>query len=357
MAEASEVSEETVNVCRRLIGGEWYSPSAPPPQQGPAVQIEPISQGQTNKMYILSLKPGSLSHPASPLAVILRVFSDIWTEEEIQTQNIVYTILSERGMAPKLYGVLSQPVARLEHFYASRTLRCAEMCQLDIQSLTMRQLADMHRQCMPVSKEPTFVFRCMRRWLKQCGGISLSDAWRQDMLNGMLSERNWEEEIDWLEQHLRQLNGRVVFCHNDLYSQNILKLNTEQLEIKLIDFEMSSYNYRGFDFVQLFHDFLFDYSHTQLPGFEYLPDRYPSDAVIRNVVGLYLEYLYGGEVKTEDSIDELMIEIKQTRLYSCLFVFVWGLRSSGRDLYPFDSLYFSKTYLSMYNAEKEKLKS
>ena len=358
MAETSEVSEETLIACRRLIGGDWYSPSLPL-HLLPAVHIEPISQGHTTKLYILSLKPNTASNSqslsASPLSVLLRLFGDSWTQEEILTQNIVYSILSERGLAPKLYGVLSHPQGRLEHFYACRTLRSAELNQPEVLSLTTRLLANMHMQCMPVNKEPSLVFRCMRRWLKQSRDIYLSDAWRQGMLNGMLSERKWEEEIDWLEEHLKLLNYPIVFCHNDLYSQNIIRLNTEKLEIRFIDFELSSYNYRGFDFAQLFQDFVFDYSYTEHPGYKYLPDQYPSDDKLRNIVRFYLECL-DGKVKKE-AVDRLVIEIKQTKLYSCMFVFMWGLRSSRLDLYPFDPLYFSKTYLSMYSTEKEKLKS
>ena len=347
----ADVSEATLSECRRLIGGDWYSPSLP---LLPAVRSEPVSQRLTNKLYILSLKSSSTANSqASPRAVILRLFADIWSQEEIQTQNIVYAILSERGLAPKLYGLLSRPQGRLEHFYASRTLRSAELYQPDVLSHITRLMADMHRQCMPVSKEAGFVFKCMRRWLKQSAEVCLSDAWRQDMLIGMLSERNWEEEIDWLEQHLKRLNYPIVFCHNDLYSQNILRLNTEELEIRFIDFEMSSYNYRGFEFAQLFHDFVFDYSYTEHPGYKYIPDQYPSEDKMGDIVRLYLEYLNGGEAKKGD-IDRLVTEIKQTRLYSYMFVFLWGMRSSGLDLYPFDSLYFANTYLSMYNTEKEK---
>ena len=115
-AGLAEVSGETLSECRRLIGGVWCSTSLLP-----AVQIDPISQGQTNRLYILSLKPNASADtqsllPPSPLAIILRLFADIWTPEEILTQNIVYSILSERGLAPKLYGVLSRPQGRLEHF-------------------------------------------------------------------------------------------------------------------------------------------------------------------------------------------------------------------------------------------------
>ena len=307
---------------------------------------QPITQGQTNKLFILKLKHSS---------VILRLFSDIWTEEEIVTQNIVYAILSERGIAPKLHGVLPRSQGRLEQFYQCRTIHNLELYQERVLTQTTRILADIHRQEMPVPKDASFVFGFMRRWLKQTEGVCLSDARRQEVLSGMLSERRWGEELDWLEQHLRQLNYPIVFCHNDLYSQNLIKLlDREEADIRVIDFETAAYNYRGYEFAQLFHDFLFDYSCTEHPGFKFLPDQYPSLEWRQKVIRLYLQYLHGKEA-SEEEVEQLVNEIQQTRLYSCLMVFLWGVRTAGvNDLY-FDSLEFAKMYLSMYNAEKQRI--
>ncbi|KAI6662011.1 Choline/ethanolamine kinase-like [Oopsacas minuta] len=343
------VPDTTVLMCRRLLGGDWYSlPLAP-------IHIESITEGQTNKLYILKLKHTPSTSATTPDTVILRLFSDIWSQEEIITQNIVYAILSERGLAPKLYGVLSHSQGRLEHFYQCRTLTNLELYQENVLTHTTRIIAEMHLQDMPVPKDASFVFKCMRRWLKKTEEVCLSDSKRQSMLNGMLSEKKWEEELDWLEQHLKQLNYPIVFCHNDLYSQNIIRLlDKDEFNIRVIDFDMASYNYRGYEFAQLFHDLLFDYSCTAHPGFKYLPDQYPSLEQRQNIVRLYLQRLYDRDT-TKEEVDQLVNEIQQTRLYSCLFVFLWGLRASVVYNYPFDSLYFAKVYLSMYNTEKERL--
>ena len=342
---SANVPDDTVVMCRRLMGGDWYSHTLPLP----SISIQPITQGQTNKLFILKLK-----HTSSN-SVILRLFADIWTEEEIITQNIVYAILAERGIAPKLHGVLSRSQGRLEQFYQCRTIHNLELYQEQVLTQTTRILADIHRQEMPVPKDASFVFSCMRRWLKQTEGVCLSDARRQEVLNGMLCERRWDEEIDWLEQHLKQLNYPIVFCHNDLYSQNIIKLlDRDVADIRVIDFDMASYNYRGYEFAQLFHDFLFDYSCTEHPGFKFIPDQYPSLERRRNIIRLYLQYLNEKEA-SEEEIEQLVDEIQQMRLYSCLMVFLWGVRTAEVNSSSFDSLEFAKTYLSMYNAEKKLL--
>ena len=358
MAELSEVSEDILSECRRLIGGDWYSPSLPL-HLLPAVQIEPITQGQTNKLYILSLKPNtatnSQSLSAPPFSVILRLFADIWTREEILTQNIVYAVLSERGLAPKLYGVLYHPQGRLEHFYPCRTLLSAELYQPDVLSQTTRLLANMHRQCMPVDKEPSFVFKCMRRWLKQSGDISLSDAWRQDMLNGMLCERNWEEEIDWLEKHLKHLSYPIVFCHNDFSQANLLLLaDRSDSIIKAIDFEFSSYNYRGFDLAQHFKESAFDFTVTEHPFYSYKETHYPSYKVRSQFVKLYLESLKGES--TPHEVDSVIEEVEALDILIDIWGYFWALsmvNSSG----TFGYLEFAQTRLSMYETGKAKLLS
>ena len=355
MAELSDVSEATLSECRRLIGGDWFSPSLPLPLL-PAVRTEPMSQGQTNKLYILSLKSSSTANShASPRAVILRLFADIWSQEEIQTQNIVYAILSERGLAPKLYGLLSRPQGRLEHFYASRILRSAELYQPDVLSHTTRLMADMHTQCMPVSKEAGFVFKCMRRWLKQSAEVCLSDAWRQDMMIGMLSERNWEEEIDWLEQHLKRLNYPIVFCHNDFSQANLLLLtDRNELVIKCIDFECSSYNYRGFDIAQHFRESAFDYTITDPPFYSYADTAYPSYQVRSQFVKLYLGCVQGESTPSE--VDSLIEEVEGVKILVDMWGYFWALsmvHSSG----TFGYLEFAQTRLSMYQTGRAKLPS
>ncbi|XP_041326197.1 choline/ethanolamine kinase, partial [Pyrgilauda ruficollis] len=71
----------------------------------------------------------------------------------------------------------------------------------------------------------------------------------------------------------------VVFCHNDVQEGNILLLagregSSERL--MLIDFEYSSYNYRGFDLGNHFCEWVYSYSHERWPCFQAQPEHYPS---------------------------------------------------------------------------------
>ena len=352
MADTSvQVSEEILSMCRRLMGGSWSNTSFP-------IHVQPISQGQTNQLFILRLKQQDTDHSSHsstlPHTVILRLFADIWTQDDVITQNIVYTILSERGIAPRLYGMLPHSQGRIEHFYQCRTLTNPELYRPEVIRHACRIVADIHRQEMPLPKEASFVFGCMRRWLKQCGSIRLSDPGRQERLNGMLSERKWDQELDWLEQHLKHLNHPIVFCHNDVYSQNIIKiLDKSEFQIEIIDYECSSYNYRAYEWAQLFHDFMFDFDCPEHPGFKFSPESYPSLELRKEISKTYLEYFHRAAVEKED-VERLIVEIQDMRLYSNLFVLLWGLKTCAENVIVFDSLSFAEVHLSLYNSEKNR---
>lgn len=325
------------------MGGDWYPHALPLPP----ISIQPITQGQTNELFILKLKHSS---------VILRLFSDIWTEEEIVTQNIVYAILSERGIAPKLHGVLPRSQGRLEQFYQCRTIHNLELYQERVLTQTTRILADIHRQEMPVPKDASFVFSCMRRWLKQTEGVCLSDARRQEVLSGMLSERRWGEELDWLEQHLRQLNYPIVFCHNDFSQANLLLLtDREEFDIKCIDFEFSRYNYRGADIAQHFKESAFDYEVTQPPFYSYSEAAYPSHQVRCKFVRMYLDALHPTVSHSVTEVESVVEEIESCMILTEMLGYVWALSMVQSTRANFGYLEFAQTRLTMYQAEKNKL--
>ncbi|KAI6662010.1 Choline/ethanolamine kinase-like [Oopsacas minuta] len=344
------VPDTTVLMCRRLLGGDWYSlPLAP-------IHIESITEGQTNKLYILKLKHTPSTSATTPDTVILRLFSDIWSQEEIITQNIVYAILSERGLAPKLYGVLSHSQGRLEHFYQCRTLTNLELYQENVLTHTTRIIAEMHLQDMPVPKDASFVFKCMRRWLKKTEEVCLSDSKRQSMLNGMLSEKKWEEELDWLEQHLKQLNYPIVFCHNDYSQANLLLLtDRDELTIKCIDFEFSSYYYRGADIAQLFKESAFDYSVKEPPYYSYSEAAYPSFHMRCKFVRMYLHALQPNITHSIAEIESIVEEIESCRILTDMLAYIWALSMIESPRATFCYLEFAQTRLSMYKSEKAKL--
>lgn len=68
-----------------------------------------------------------------------------------------------------------------------------------------------------------------------------------------------------------------MFSHNDLQGGNILlRQDTDEESIVVIDYEYCSYNYRGFDLANHFIEWVYDYTHPVPPNFIVTKERYPS---------------------------------------------------------------------------------
>ncbi|KAI9538193.1 hypothetical protein NQZ68_017926 [Dissostichus eleginoides] len=79
---------------------------------------------------------------------------------------------------------------------------------------------------------------------------------------------------------LAETKSPVVFCHNDVTEGNILILEDKDPNttdrLMLIDFEYSSYNYRGFDFGNHFCEWMYDYTYNQWPFYKATQENYPT---------------------------------------------------------------------------------
>ena len=68
-------------------------------------------------------------------------------------------------------------------------------------------------------------------------------------------------EVEWLLRTVAGLGSPVVFSHNDINTGNILVKEDSECSdpVVLIDYEFSSYNYRGFDLANHFNEWMYDY--------------------------------------------------------------------------------------------------
>lgn len=81
----------------------------------------------------------------------------------------------------------------------------------------------------------------------------------------------------FFREHLSKIYSPVVFCHNDLQQGNILiRDDSTEPQIVLIDFEYCSYNYRGFDLANHFIEWTYDYNTPDYPNFRNNKANYPS---------------------------------------------------------------------------------
>lgn len=123
-----------------------------------------------------------------------------------------------------------------------------------------------------------------------------------------------------------QIAQEIVFCHNDLQENNILKNgNTGKNTLRLIDFEYSDFNPRGFDVANLFLEACFDYVVPEPPHFRVDSTAYPNAVHRRAFARAYL-----GDCSAQ-LVEGFLEQVEWLGLASHL---VWGFWSIVRAPLP-----------------------
>uniref|UniRef100_A0A182NTI6 Choline kinase n=1 Tax=Anopheles dirus TaxID=7168 RepID=A0A182NTI6_9DIPT len=170
-----------------------------------------------------------------PKEVLLRIYGQTHGEHALETmltESVVFTLLSERKLGPKLHGIF--PGGRIEQYIPARALLTAELSDAKISLKVAEKMAAIHSMDIPVSKEPDWIWTTMNRWLK--GAASTLQTLERDRANGngdsggrapgvddtVLTELDLAGEVEWLRSVIESEDFPVVFCHNDLQEGNIL---------------------------------------------------------------------------------------------------------------------------------------
>nr|XP_032640579.1 choline/ethanolamine kinase-like isoform X1 [Chelonoidis abingdonii] len=197
--------------------------------------------------------------------------------DSLVLESVMFAILAERALGPRLYGVF--PQGRLEQYIPSRRLRTEDLQDPDISREIAMKMSRFHGMVMPFNKEPKWLFGTMERYLKQIAELTFPQEAQRKKFN-QLKAYNLQQEMGSLRELLESTPSPVVFCHNDVQEGNILLLAGREShptdKLMLIDFEYSSYNYRGFDIGNHFCEWVYDYTHDTWPYYQASMDNYPT---------------------------------------------------------------------------------
>ncbi|KFB49615.1 AGAP007957-PA-like protein [Anopheles sinensis] len=278
-------------ICRDYLTGAWKTISAD------ELQLKRISGGLSNFLYYVSLpehhyynaaagaksnegsrrsslksledipklntrskgrngtkraRKDSCANMLEPKEVLLRIYGQTHGEHALETmltESVVFTLLSERKLGPKLHGIF--PGGRIEQYIPARALLTAELSDTKISLKIAEKMAAIHSMDIPVSKEPDWIWNTMNRWLK--GVETTLKTMERDRANGnnatakdttekpvnnnnndggdgdgqcekanILTEMDLVAEVEWLRSVIESEDFPVVFCHNDLQEGNIL---------------------------------------------------------------------------------------------------------------------------------------
>ncbi|XP_046299571.1 choline/ethanolamine kinase isoform X2 [Marmota monax] len=253
--------------CREYLGGAWRRVR---PEE---LRVFPVSGGLSNLLFRCSLPDHLPSVGEEPREVLLRLYGAILQGvDSLVLESVMFAILAERSLGPQLYGVF--PEGRLEQYLPSRPLKTRELREPVLSAAIATKMARFHGMEMPFTKEPHWLFGTMERYLKQ-----IQDLPPTGLLNmNLLEMYSLKDEMANLRKLLDSTPSPVVFCHNDIQEGNILLLSEPENadSLMLVDFEYSSYNYRGFDIGNHFCEWVYDYTHEEWPFYKARPTDYPT---------------------------------------------------------------------------------
>ncbi|XP_060698747.1 choline/ethanolamine kinase [Hemiscyllium ocellatum] len=348
-----EVKLRSYTWCKEFLAGSWKLISVE------EFQISVISGGLSNLLYLCALPDHVLSVGDEPRQVLLRVYGAILQGvDSLILESVMFAVLAERALGPRLYGVF--PQGRLEQYIPSRRLLTEELAFPDFSAEIAVKMSRFHGMVMPFNKEPKWLFETMDRYLKQIMGLTFTRETHVKKFN-KLKSFNLPAELANLRSLLEATWSPVVFCHNDVQEGNILLLadrdpsSTEQL--MLIDFEYSSYNYRGFDIGNHFCEWMYDYTYDQWPFFKASMEKYPNRQQQLHFIRHYLSEYTGnkGDSIHDDQTkieEEMIIEINRYALASHYLWALWAILQAKISTIEFGYLDYALYRLEAYFEQK-----
>ncbi|KRX83120.1 Choline/ethanolamine kinase [Trichinella sp. T6] len=153
------VKERALSLCACFLGGAWKEV---PVQK---FSIQRMSGGLSNVLLLCQHELDVYPDSAVPCKILLRIYFNPETETNVVEESVTFMLLSERQLGPKLYGIF--PGGRLEEYIPSRPLSAVEVRQSHFSRQIAAKMAQFHALSVPLSKEPTYLFDALKRWMRQ----------------------------------------------------------------------------------------------------------------------------------------------------------------------------------------------
>ncbi|XP_006893304.1 PREDICTED: choline kinase alpha [Elephantulus edwardii] len=280
--------------------------------------------------------------------------------EAMVLESVMFAILAERALGPKLYGIF--PQGRLEQFIPSRRLETEELSVPDISADIAKKMAIFHGMKMPFNKEPKWLFGTMEKYLDQVLKMKFTGDSRTKLHR--LLRYNLPSEMESLRSLLESTASPVVFCHNDCQEGNILLLDDQEgsgkQKLMLIDFEYSSYNYRGFDIGNHFCEWMYDYTYEKYPFFRASILKYPTKKQQLHFFSHYLAAFqneFENLSNEEKSVieEEMLLEVNRFALASHFFWGLWSIVQAKISSIEFGYMDYAQARFDAYFDQKRKL--
>ncbi|XP_045414234.1 choline kinase alpha isoform X2 [Lemur catta] len=323
--------------CREFLPGAWRG------LREDQFHISVIRGGLSNMLFQCSLPDTTATIGDEPRKVLLRLYGAILQMRSCNKEG------SEQ--------------AEKENEFQSRRLDTEELSLPDISAEIAEKMATFHGMKMPFNKEPKWLFGTMEKYLNQVLRIKFTVESKIKQLHKFLGY-NLPLELENLRSLLESTPSPVVFCHNDCQEGNILLLegreNSEKQKLMLIDFEYSSYNYRGFDIGNHFCEWMYDYNYEKYPFFRASMRKYPTKKQQLHFISSYLAAFqndFENLSNEEKSIikEEMLLEVNRFALASHFFWGLWSIIQAKISSIEFGYMDYAQARFDAYFDQKRKL--
>ncbi|KAG0553684.1 hypothetical protein M758_12G030800 [Ceratodon purpureus] len=182
--------------------------------------------------------------------VTVRVFgpdSDAVIDRDRELQAITY--ISSAGFGAKLLGVFGNGM--VQSFLVGETLDHLEMAKPEMAKLIAMEVRRLHELEVPGSKEPQ-LWHDLYKFIDRASGVSFEDSKKQKAYE-TISFDNIRAGVDEIKAISDRLKSPIVFAHNDLLCGNFM-YNEDEGKMQIIDYEHSTYGYRGHDIANYFNE-------------------------------------------------------------------------------------------------------
>jgi len=282
----------------------------------PQLQVSQITIGTSNHTFKCSWPTGR--------TVIVRIFgkgSEYLVDRSQELQLLM--LASQSGLGPKLHVLFNN--GYVCECLPGRILSPEEMKEPYFSERIATKMSEWHR--LPIkhrqseSSTSIFIHRMLDSWKS-------FDSEDPDLHLAI-------RELGELERAISACNPKLVLCHNDVNSANII-YNADTGSLAFIDYEQAGLNYAAYDIADHFCEFA---------GLDLDFSRYPS----KQEQFVFFEHYLGKTNATEESMEALYKDVCKFALMAHLVWFVWAkLQTHISDIDYFDYHKYAQDRIAEY---------
>ncbi|KAJ9457779.1 putative ethanolamine kinase [Diplonema papillatum] len=342
--DCNALRAKIVSECREKVPG-WA---------GKTLVVRILTGGLSNKLFTaenVDRQDGEIQQ------VVVR----IWGSGDLidkKLEAVISAQLSELNIGPKIHGVFD--IGRIEQFVKGLSLRFYHLKNKRVLQDVAKKVSRFHDLSIAgIPKEPAF-FHVIRRYYDMSLRVSFTESdvqvvtgvgelSKQDLLDQLGDLSALSKEIDQLEKLAKNFVSGTSLCHCDLQEGNILAeaLDTDEMNITLIDFEYARYDYEAFDIGNFFCETYIDNFFPDYPWFRCHPSLLLPDDLQKLFLHSFLE-AKTGSAPTEEYVEAWQRECGVMILASHLQWCLWAVIQSKSSDIEFCYLSYARIRLQEY---------